>query len=84
VEVLLHAFFDLGTRWSAVVSFTPRLLYPQGESPWYSLCRRLGGLQNLSGRGGEEKKILASTGTRTLDHPKQKISLMKMMDLHSF
>jgi hypothetical protein len=24
-----------------MVSFTPRLLYPQGKSPWYSLDRRL-------------------------------------------
>jgi hypothetical protein len=25
--------FDLDTRWRWVVSFTPRLLYPQGKSP---------------------------------------------------
>jgi hypothetical protein len=25
---------DLGTRWRWAVSFTPRLLYPQGKSPW--------------------------------------------------
>jgi hypothetical protein len=37
------------------VSFTPRLLYPQGKTPWYSLDRRLGGAQSRSGRGGEEK-----------------------------
>jgi hypothetical protein len=46
---------DFGTRWRWVVSFTPRPLYPQGRSPWYSLARRLGGPQSLSGRGGEEK-----------------------------
>jgi hypothetical protein len=28
----------------------------QGKSPWYSLDRRMGGLQSRSGRGGEEKK----------------------------
>jgi hypothetical protein len=28
---------------------------PQGKSPWYPLDRRLGGSQNRSGRGGEEK-----------------------------
>jgi hypothetical protein len=38
-----------------VISFTPRLLYPQGKSPWYSLYRRLGEPQSLSGCGGEEK-----------------------------
>jgi len=34
---------DLGSRWRWVVSFTLRLLYPQGKSPWYPLVRRLGG-----------------------------------------
>jgi hypothetical protein len=43
--------FNLGTRFS----FTPRPLYPQGKSSWYPLDRRLGGPQNLSGRGDEEK-----------------------------
>jgi hypothetical protein len=38
-----------------VVSFTPRLLYPQGKSLWYPLDRRLGGPQSRSGCGGEEK-----------------------------
>jgi len=34
-----------------MVSFMPRLLYPQGKSPWYPLDRRLGGPQNHSGCG---------------------------------
>jgi hypothetical protein len=38
-----------------VVSFTRRLLHPQGKSPWYPLDRRLGGPQSRSGSGGEEK-----------------------------
>jgi hypothetical protein len=46
VEVQFHAFFDLGTRWKWMVSFMPRLLYPQGKSPLYPLDRRLGGPQN--------------------------------------
>jgi hypothetical protein len=46
---------DLGSRWRWVVSFTPRPLYPQGKRPWYPLDRRMGGPQNWSGRGGEEK-----------------------------
>jgi hypothetical protein len=46
---------ELGTGWRWVVSFTPRLLYPQGKSPWYPLDRSLGGPQSRSGRGGEEK-----------------------------
>jgi hypothetical protein len=32
-----------------------RPLYPQRKNPWYPLNRRLGGPQNRSGRGGEEK-----------------------------
>jgi hypothetical protein len=55
VEVYLHSFFDLGTRWRWVVSFTPRPLYLQGKSPRYPLDRRLGVLQGRSGRYGEEK-----------------------------
>jgi hypothetical protein len=54
-EVQLHAFFDLDTRWTWVVSFTHRPLYPQGKSPWYPMDTRLGGPQSRSGRGGEEK-----------------------------
>jgi hypothetical protein len=38
-----------------VVSFTRRPLYPQEQSPWYPLDRRLGGPQSRSGRGGEKK-----------------------------
>jgi hypothetical protein len=55
VEVYLHAFFDLGTRWRWVVSFTSRPHYPQGKSPRYPLDRRLGGAQSRSGHGGEYK-----------------------------
>jgi hypothetical protein len=58
VELQLHAFFDLGTRWKWVVGYTPRPLYPQGKSPWYPLDRKLGEPQSRSGRGGEEKIIL--------------------------
>jgi hypothetical protein len=44
-----------------VVNFTPRSLYPQGKSPWYSLYRRLGGTQIRSGHGGEEKNFQISS-----------------------
>jgi hypothetical protein len=57
VEVWLHAFFDLGTRWRWVVSFTPRPLYPQGKSPRYPLDRKLGGPQSRYGHGVEEKNF---------------------------
>jgi hypothetical protein len=36
---------DLDTRWKWVVSFTPRSFYPQGNSSWYPLDRRLCGPQ---------------------------------------
>jgi len=50
-----------GTRWRRVVSFMPRPLYPQGKSPQYPLDKRLGGSQNHSGRGGEEKNSHSSS-----------------------
>jgi hypothetical protein len=48
-----------------VVSFTPRSLYPQGKSSRYTLDRRLGGSQNRSGRGGEEKNSQPLAGLET-------------------
>jgi hypothetical protein len=33
VEVWLHSFFDLGTRWRWMVSFTTRPLYPRERAP---------------------------------------------------
>jgi hypothetical protein len=62
VEVQLHSFFVLGTRWRWVVSFTPQPLYPQGKIPWYQLDGRLGGPQSRSGRGGEQKSSLPPPG----------------------
>jgi hypothetical protein len=41
---------DLSTSWRWVVSFTPRPLYPRGNSPRYPLDRRLGKPQSRSGR----------------------------------
>jgi hypothetical protein len=54
---------DFGTNWNGMISFTPRPLYPQWNSPQYLLSRRLCGPQNLSGRNGED--IFTPTGTRT-------------------
>jgi hypothetical protein len=45
---------NIGIGWGCVVSFTPSYLYSRGKSTPYSLDRRLGGLQSLSGRGGEK------------------------------
>jgi hypothetical protein len=55
VDVQLHSFFDLGTRWRWVVSFTPRLLYSQRKSSQYPLDGRLDGPKSCSGCGGGEK-----------------------------
>jgi hypothetical protein len=57
-------FFDFGTSWSWVVSFTPLPFYPRGKSPRYPLDRRLAAPQSPSGRCGKDK-ILDPTGTRT-------------------
>jgi hypothetical protein len=59
---------NLSTRRRLVVSFTPRQLYPQGKNPWYPLDRRLGGSQNRSGRGGEEKNSQPLPGFEPPDH----------------
>jgi hypothetical protein len=59
VEIWLHAFFDLGTRWLTVVRFTIRPLYPQGKTPRYPLDTRLGGPQSLSGRSVEDTNFHA-------------------------
>jgi len=53
---------DFSIIWRWVVSFTPRLLYSERKNPWYPLDRRLGGPQNRSGRGGEEKNSKSSPG----------------------
>jgi hypothetical protein len=55
---------DLGTKWRWVVSFTSRLLYPQGKSPRYSLDRKLGGPKSRPGCCGKEK-ILTPEGNWT-------------------
>jgi len=57
---------DHGTRWRRVVSFIPWLLYPQGKSSWYPLDRRLDGLKNQSGCGGEEKNSQPLLGLKPL------------------
>jgi len=61
-EGIVPCILDLGVRWRWVVSFTSRPLYPQGNSPWHPLDRRLGGLQIRSGRSGEEKNSQPSPG----------------------
>jgi hypothetical protein len=56
---------NVGSRWRWVVGFTPRPLYPTGDSSRYPLCGRLNGPQSRSGRYGEEEKSLAPTDNRT-------------------
>jgi len=65
VEVKRHVFLTSvleGGKWSASSSGA---LPPWGKSSRYPLDRRLGGSQSRSGRGGEEKEILAPAGNRT-------------------
>jgi hypothetical protein len=42
------------------------VFYPQGEDLQYSLDRRLGGPESLSGHRGERKESFASARDRTL------------------
>jgi hypothetical protein len=72
---------DLGTRWSWVVSFTPRSLYPQGKRPWYPLGRSLDGHQSRFGCGGKEKKSPAHARTRTSDIQSRHYGLIKTLTL---
>jgi hypothetical protein len=60
---------DLGTRWSWMVSFRSRPLDRQGKSPWYPLNKELGGPQNRSGRGGEDKNSQSVLGLEPPNHP---------------
>jgi hypothetical protein len=46
---------NLNTRWKLVIKFTFQLSYHRWQSPEYTFVRRLGGLQILSGCGGEKK-----------------------------
>jgi hypothetical protein len=54
-----------------VVSFRPLPLYPQGNSLWYPLDKRLGGPQSRSGRCGEKKNVLSlpENEPQSLSHP---------------
>jgi hypothetical protein len=68
MEVYFHSFFELGTRWRWVVSFTPRPLYTQGRAPgtlW------IGGW--VGPRVGLDtvwkRRIPAPTGNWTPHHP---------------
>jgi hypothetical protein len=62
---MVPRILNLGTRWSRVVSFTLRLLYHQGKSPWYPLHRSLREPQTRSGRSGEERNSQTLPGLET-------------------
>ena len=64
VEVSLHPFLNLGTRWKWVVSFIPFLLQPWGQNTGYSLNGRLSLPQSHSGRYGEEINLLLLPGIK--------------------
>jgi hypothetical protein len=54
----------LGTRWTAVVSFTSLPLYLWGQSPRYQLHRRMGRLESRSRQCGVEKILFGPIGNR--------------------
>jgi hypothetical protein len=60
-----------------MVSFTPRPVYTQGKSSLYPLDRRLGGAQNRSGCGVEEKNSQPLPGLEFPDHPAQSSELYR-------
>jgi len=64
-EDIAPRILDLGTRWRWVGSFMPQTLYSKEKRPWYPLDRRLGGAQNRSGRGSEEKNSQSLRGLET-------------------
>jgi hypothetical protein len=51
-----------------MVRFMAPSLYSQGNGPRYPLNRRLGGPQNRSGLGGEEKNSQTLPGLEPVDH----------------
>ena len=57
---------DVDTRWRGVVNFTLWPLYSRKEL-WYPLNRRRSGLQDWSGRFGDQKKFFAPTVIQTPD-----------------
>jgi hypothetical protein len=71
---------NLGTRWRWVVSFMPRLLYPQGKNLRYPLNRRLGALHSRSGRGVEVKNSQPPPGIepQSFDRPARSQSLYRL------
>jgi hypothetical protein len=75
-EGIAPRILNLGTRWRWVVSFKPRPLYPLGMSHRYPLDIRLGGLQNLSGRGGDRKKKIPLLPLRELNPSRPARSLV--------
>jgi hypothetical protein len=60
-------FFDLGTRWRWVVSFTLRPLYSQRKSPWYPLDKRLVGPQSYHTKLSENLKGANHSGDLDAD-----------------
>jgi hypothetical protein len=70
---------DLGTIWRWVFSFTPRSLYLQVKSHWYTLDRRLGGPQSWYGHGGEKFSSLAESRTPDQKYYSQTYSLPRVV-----
>jgi hypothetical protein len=65
VEMYLHAFFDLGTRWRWVGQLYKAAALLPGKEPQYPLDRRLGGPQDQTGHGVLREKFPSSVGNRT-------------------
>jgi hypothetical protein len=55
---------DIGTSWRWVISFTPWLLYIQGNCFEYPLAKRLCGPQSQSGHCEEERNVFTLPGIK--------------------
>jgi hypothetical protein len=56
------AILDFGIIWKLVVSFTPRLLFSLGKSPWHLFGRALGEPWELSGSCGYRNICFLASG----------------------
>jgi hypothetical protein len=65
VEIQLHGFFKLGSRWRWAVSFTSRPLYPRRKILRYPLNKKLAGPQSRSGRFIDVKTLFSLPRIRT-------------------
>jgi hypothetical protein len=80
VEVYFREFLTSTLDWCEWSVSRSGRFTPQGMIPCYALDRRLGGLQNRSGRGSEENMSQPPPGIETwnLDSPARSLVLYRL------